>query len=179
MNCRKARQLIPYAADGGLSDSELVELHGHVSCCTCCAGSLEAHRSSILELEGSLHSTANQITTPEGFASLVVMRIAESDAAHDQRVPAAVQLSTRLRDAIFTSRRAAVATACAAILAATLVTSAVIDRELDSSPVASTKVYSGHLVAFTVNPRPDGRVVAGVDTHRYCQIVRPREEALR
>ncbi|MBI2843703.1 MAG: zf-HC2 domain-containing protein [Armatimonadetes bacterium] len=179
MDCRMARKLIPHAADGGLDDHEIEHLHSHLSSCPSCANLLESHRAAIRMLEDALHTAAGEIFPPANFASIVAMKAAQERSAQPGRIFSLWERVAHIQAVLARSRRIAVAGIAAALLAVSLATAGIFGRAIDSSPVATTKVYSGHLITFTIKPRPDGSVEAGVDARRYCQIRRARGETLR
>lgn len=178
MDCRKAGKLIPLAADDQLDERQCDRLRGHMASCASCAEHLALARESVASLESELRAAAVAITAPEHFAPAVIFAVADESRPDSltQRV------DVRLRNVWqgFLACRPAVAALVLLLLtAATMLTATVMDRSLDSVPVASPQMYSGHLMTFTIRPEPDGRVVADVDARRYCQITRGRTEVLR
>lgn len=179
MNCRQARKLIPLAADHHLDEPAIERLNHHLTSCHTCTMLLESHRAAIRTLELDLLDAAATISAPDDFASRIVAAI----AAQDQR-PSVEPCSPHSRYASgwlpqLRSRALAAVGACAVVFAVVLLLTAAINRSLDLSPVASTQMYSGHLMTFTIRPGADGRMVAGIHARRYCKVTRARSEALR
>lgn len=179
MNCRKARILIPFAADETLDEPQLRHLREHMSICSACADHFNVEYASIQSLKNDLKSVVQHITVPDNFAAIVASHVVEQVSEKQSMLDLLRQRIMIVYNALIISRKAATAAACAVFIAATLVIGITAGRILDSSPVASTRVYSGHLVVFTVQPRPDGNIVAGTDALNYCKVARSAKETVR
>jgi len=179
MDCRKARRLIPRAADGDADELSLARLQGHLASCEDCRRAFDSLCADIHAIKEALNLAAAEVTVRPDFASSVARVAAATCSEGMVRSWSLWNPAARFWTGVTRSRAAAAAAACAAVLGATLLTGLLIGRAVDSSPVASTRISSGHLVTFTVHPGRDGRASADVNAHRYCEVTHAREEGLR
>lgn len=178
MDCKQAKNLIPYAADGELDERLSNSFQAHIASCKACADALAAQKSLINGLELVLHDVSLEVSVAGGFTSSVVAKARE----YEDSCGAVDRLGDCVAAALAVlcgSKRLVTTVSCAVVLASTLLLGSAALRMLDTTPVASAKVNPGSLITFTVRPAPDGKVVAGVDMRSYCRVTRVTEEALR
>jgi predicted anti-sigma-YlaC factor YlaD len=179
MDCKMAKALIPCAADNSLDEPYISRLMSHLASCEHCRVLFDAHNSIIREFEDANQVIAYSFSLPDDFSDDVLTSI-QSHQSRFRSIRYCLYnwiLNTYL---LFTSSRKAIAFGVSvAILISIALVSTVSSRIMISSPVAIARVNSGHLISFSVKPRPDGSVIARVNSRRYCQITRSQEEALR
>lgn len=179
MNCRQARKLIPLAADRHLDEPAIERLNHHLASCHSCTTLLESQRAAIRTLESNLQDAAATIAVTDDFASCVMAAIATQDQQASAEPCSLPRWFVHGWLPQLRGRVLAAVGVCVVVFSIALLLMVMINRSLDSSPVASAQLNSGHLMTFTIRPDADGRMVAGVHAHRYCKVTRARPEALR
>lgn len=178
MNCKQARTLIPYAADAAADDSTLRLLREHIDACPSCRTFNELHEARIAAIKEALHTAAEEITLPVDFASRLTATIASQRLAPNAFDTLLGHIRQTLQD-LLANRRAVASATCVVSLVAVIALGVLLGSVMDQSPTAVPRVTSGRLMTFTLQPTPDGRVLAGLNSRTYCQITRGREESLR
>jgi predicted anti-sigma-YlaC factor YlaD len=179
MDCKRAKSLIPYAADGELSDELYAVLQSHLSSCSDCAALFSAYSSVIDDLEHSFHSLSEGISLPDNFASVVLSRAQDDSCTRRLRIGSHLDGITNLLNILFRKRFLSYAVSITVIIVMVFAIGSTALILLDSTPIVSTKVSPGNFITFSVRPSHGGRVIAGVNIHSYCQVTKSTEEALR
>ena len=162
MECKQAKQLIPFAADGVLDEPRMQRLTDHLSSCAACSQLYADQCDSLRNLDTAIRNIALDISVPDSFASAIADRIRE-DTLSQNRITRLSEWFSNICTGFVFNRRASIAAACVTALLIMAVIGGLAKNLLNSAPVATSNVSSGHLVVFTVNPRQDGNIEAGVN----------------
>ncbi len=178
MDCRKAKNLIPYAADNALDSTRQAQLDAHLLHCPACAAAFAEAVTAIESLSGSLRSAVDAFHLPADFAAAVASQVEPHEVAPQGIVGSFGNRLSAYLTSLASNKRVAAVGATAALAIAVTIVGIGAGKALDATPVPAVRVNTGHLIAFTVKPGPNGRVVTDIDAHRYCKISRDRQEAL-
>lgn len=178
MNCANARRLIPAAVDAADLDPQFRELMAHIESCPACASAYGAQRQEMDALRESLHVAALSVAAPSDFAARVLASVPARSSA-SVSVDRLVGYTREVFDSIQRDRRKLAAFATASFVLATCAFGAVLRSAVEYTPTAQPRVSTNHLISFTVRPRRDGNVLAGIRSRTYCKISRDRGEVLK